>query len=340
MDLMKLIDPKDLLDFSQNFSVTRNYLGDSLFPDQKTEHLKAEFLRLTDGLLLPTMAQVHAFDTETHIGQRPTAEKVRLEKMYIKEKINQSERVQLFLDNGGDQNSITRFVFDDVARLCESVKTRTEVMKCEAIQTGKVTVKENNVALEVDYKVPSANKGTLDFTKTADILGQLQALCDKAADAGQNITTVVTTSKVMLALRQNTAVQKAVLGVNGEGVFLSNAQLTSLMQAQFGFNLRVYDERYRYETAKGALATKRYIDEDKFIGISTLPNGAAGVGLWGATPEELAAGPYTAKNATQFITAVRWQEPDPVAVWTKAAGIFIPAIQNPSGLFINTVTLA
>lgn len=213
-------------------------------------------------------------------------------------------------------------------------------MKCEAIQTGKVTVKENNVALEVDYKVPSANKGTLDFTKTADILGQLQALCDKAADAGQKITTVVTTSKVMLALRQNTAVQKAVLGVNGEGVFLSNAQLTSLMQAQFGFNLRVYDERYRYETAKGALATKRYIDEDKFIGISTLPNGAAGVGLWGATPEELAAGPYTAKNATQFITAVRWQEPDPVAVWTKAAGIFIPAIQNPSGLFINTVTLA
>ena len=315
MDLMKLIDPKDLLDFSQNFSVTRNYLGDSLFPDQKTEHLKAEFLR-------------------------PTAEKVRLEKMYIKEKINQSERVQLFLDNGGDQNSITRFVFDDVARLCESVKTRTEVMKCEAIQTGKVTVKENNVALEVDYKVPSANKGTLDFTKTADILGQLQALCDKAADAGQKITTVVTTSKVMLALRQNAAVQKAVLGVNGEGVFLSNAQLTSLMQAQFGFNLRVYDERYRYETAKGALATKRYIDEDKFIGISTLPNGAAGVGLWGATPEELAAGPYTAKNATQFITAVRWQEPDPVAVWTKAAGIFIPAIQNPSGLFINTVTLA
>ena len=52
MDLMKLIDPKDLIDFSQNFSVTRNYLGDSLFPDQKTEHLKAEFLRLTDGLCL------------------------------------------------------------------------------------------------------------------------------------------------------------------------------------------------------------------------------------------------------------------------------------------------
>ena len=49
MDLLKLIDPKDLIDFSQNFSITRNYLGDKLFPDQKTQNLKAEFLRLTDG---------------------------------------------------------------------------------------------------------------------------------------------------------------------------------------------------------------------------------------------------------------------------------------------------
>lgn len=54
--------------------------------------------------MLPTMALVHGFDTEAHIGQRPTAEKVQLEKMFIKEKINQSERVQLFLDNGGDEN--------------------------------------------------------------------------------------------------------------------------------------------------------------------------------------------------------------------------------------------
>ena len=62
MDLLKLIDPKDLIDFSQNFSITRNYLGDKLFPDQKTQNLKAEFLRLTDGLMLPTMALVHGFE--------------------------------------------------------------------------------------------------------------------------------------------------------------------------------------------------------------------------------------------------------------------------------------
>ena len=43
MDIMKMIEQKDLLSFSQNFKVQRNYLGDSLFPDVKTQHLKAEF---------------------------------------------------------------------------------------------------------------------------------------------------------------------------------------------------------------------------------------------------------------------------------------------------------
>ena len=84
----EIISPKDLLDFSQNFSITRKYLGDQLFPDAKTPNLKAEFYRLSDQRRLPTMALVHAFDSEAHIGTRPTLEKVKLEKMLIKEKIN------------------------------------------------------------------------------------------------------------------------------------------------------------------------------------------------------------------------------------------------------------
>ena len=39
MDIMKMIEQKDLLSFSQTFNVQRNYLGDRLFPDVKTQHL-------------------------------------------------------------------------------------------------------------------------------------------------------------------------------------------------------------------------------------------------------------------------------------------------------------
>ena len=79
-DILELISDADRLDFSQNISVARPaYLGDRLFPDQKTENLKAEYLRLANGAQIPTMATVHALDTEAEIATRPALEKTRME---------------------------------------------------------------------------------------------------------------------------------------------------------------------------------------------------------------------------------------------------------------------
>ena len=108
MNIEELVKPKDLLDFSQSFSITRNYLGDQLFPDNKTPNLKAEFYRLSDQRRLPTMALVHGFNTEAHIGVRPTFEKVKLEKMLIKEKINQTESLRQALEKAARDTVKTR----------------------------------------------------------------------------------------------------------------------------------------------------------------------------------------------------------------------------------------
>lgn len=341
MDIMKLVETKDLLDFSQNFNVTRSYLGDTLFPDVKTQNMKAEFYRLSDQRMLPTMAQVHALDTEAHIGQRPTMEKVQLEKMLIKEKINQSERVQMWLENGANSNSIVNYIFDDVARLAESVKTRTEVMKMEALCTGKITVDENGAKFNVDYQVPSSNKITFNWADTtADILGDVQNLMDTARLNGQRITQFVTSTKVIALLRKNEGIQTSIYSALGKGTYVSNTLLQQLFNDMFGVTFIINDEYYRYEGKKGVLNTKRYFDEDKLIAISPLANGTLGAGLWGATPEERAQGPWTSKSSSQYITTVMWEEPDPVAVWTKASGMFIPVIPNPDGLYIGTVKLA
>lgn len=341
MDIMKLVEPKDLLDFSQNFNITRSYLGDTLFPDVKTQNMKAEFYRLSDQRMLPTMAMVHALDTEAHIGQRPTMEKVELEKMLIKEKINQSERVQMWLDNGADSNNIVRYIFDDVARLAENVKTRTEVMKIEALCTGKISVKENNAEFDVDYNVPAANRISYDWKDTtADILGDLQTLMDNARLAGQHITQLVTSTKVISLMRKNEGIQTAIYSALGKGTYVSNTLLAQLLNDMYGVSIVTYDEYYRYEDKKGVLQSKRYFDENKLIAISPMSDGSLGRGLWGATPEERAQGMWTSKSASQYITTVMWQEVDPVAVWTKAAGMFIPVIPNPNGLYIGTVKLA
>lgn len=339
MDIMKMIGAKDLLDFSQNLSVARNYMGDRLFPDIKTENLQAEFYRLSDPLQIPTMALVHAFDTEAHIGTRPTIEKVAFEKLLIKEKINLSERVSLYLGTGAAQNSLVRYVYDDMGRLAESVKTRTEVAKMELLQSGKVTVKENNLDFTIDYGIDADSRKTYDWSDpAADILADIESMVQAKKDQGQTVTRAITSSKIVNQMRKNKGIQTAVFSALGVGTFLTTAKLNELMQTMFGLTIEINDERYGYIQADGKKTTKRYFAENKFVLLAPQANNTLGVGLWGRTPEEIAQGPFTAKSAKQYITLTMWATPDPVATWTKASGVFVPVLPNPQGLFIATIT--
>lgn len=94
--LSNLIDDKQLLDFSQHFGVQRNFMGSRLFPDQKTQYIEQEYTRACENGTLPMVAKVHALDTEAYIGSRTPFEKVSIEELLIKEKINLSENVALF----------------------------------------------------------------------------------------------------------------------------------------------------------------------------------------------------------------------------------------------------
>ena len=108
--VLTMISDRDRLEFSQNYSIQRSYVGDTLFPDIKTENLEAEYERLSEGMELPTAAMVHAFDTEAAIGVRPGFEKVSVEKLLIKEKINQSERLAHLLRKGVRESSFVYYV--------------------------------------------------------------------------------------------------------------------------------------------------------------------------------------------------------------------------------------
>lgn len=340
MDVLSSITKKDLLDFSQNFNIARTYDGDAEFPDVKTENLEAEYYRLADTIQLPTAAFVHALDTEAHIGSRPTIEKVNLEKLMIKEKINQSERIQLLKNKGvSGTESLLRYVFDDMGRLGESVKTRSEVAKMEVLATGKMTIKENNLDMIIDYGVPADNYFNFDWDDVDhDILGDIQGVIDIATAMGKKPTRVKTSSAIVMKMRKNKAIQKALGGIYMQGVMPTLAQINSLMMENYGFEITVNNAVYAYEKADGSKATKRYFDEDKFVLYTANIRGGVGTGLWGVTPEELAYGPWTAKSAKQFITLTQWATPDPVATWTKATGIFIPVLPDNNGLFIATVS--
>ena len=173
--ISELITERDMLDFSQGFNVQRSYTGSRLFPDRKTQYIEAEYTRLAENGNLPTVAMIHGFDTEAHIGSRVPFERVTTESLLIKEKINLSERLRR-ITRGLDMqmDSVRRYVFDDVARTAESVVTRAEKAKIEALTTGKMIIAENNVSMEINFGVPEDQKVTAKWAVAeADILGDI-----------------------------------------------------------------------------------------------------------------------------------------------------------------------
>lgn len=342
-EILELIKNKDRLAYSQNYSVKRPYKGNTTFPDVKTQHLEAEYFRLSQGSNLPTAAMVHALDTETAIGTRPTLEKVTVEKFFIKEKINQSEKTQMYEKNGVDETGLKAFIYDDMGRLADSVVTRAELMKQGVMSTGKLIINENHLSMNIDLGVPTENFVTADWADPEhDILGDLDRWKKIAKKNGQTITRAQTSDKILSYMQKNKGIQTAINSALGVGTFVSVAQVNNLMQQMFGFTIETDEDVYATleKQDDGTLKRKstRFFPEDKFTMYVAGPSGKLGTGLWGVTPEELSYGPWTKKSAKQFVTITQWDTPDPVATWTKASGLFVPVLPIPEGMIIATIT--
>lgn len=332
-NVLETITEEERLNFSQSFDVKRPGILGTIFPDTKTQYLKAEYYRLMAGQRLPEVAFVHALDTEAEIGSRPGFEKVLTEKLFIKRKINQSERLQQAIENGvPDDNNLKKFVFDDAANLFEGVVARANVMKGQFLSTGIVKVKENHVDMSIDYGVTSDAKVTLtDWSKPdSDIMGDIQKMVSIAEDNGYVVNKALTSLKMINYMRNNTAMQTAVLGAANKRL-LTKQELTNLLMQEYGFTIDRCDEKYRYRKADGTLKTGRYFKEDVFTLYEANANGSFGSGLWGVTPEETEYRQFIQEENRSFVTLSMWATPDPVAVWTKASGMFVPVAPKANG---------
>lgn len=332
-DILTTITEEERINFSQEYSVKRPTILDAIFPDVKTQYLKAEYYRLMSGQNIPVVALVHALDTEARIGTRPTFEKVLTEKLFIKEKLNQSERLRMAIENGvPDNEALTNFVFDDASNLFEAVLARTKVMKGQIMGTGSLKIKENNVDMTIDLGVPSEAKVTLsDWSNPdADIMGDIQKMVTIAEDNGYVVNKALTSLSMINYMRSNTAMQTAVLGAANKRL-LTKQELANLLMQEYGITVDRCDEKFRFEKADGTFKTGRYFKENVFTLYEANQNGSFGTGLWGPTPEEEQAAAFISDQQRLFITLSMWATQDPVTTWTKASGMFIPVAPKANG---------
>lgn len=330
MDILNLITNKDRVDFSENFNYKTNFKLDSLFPKEKTDNLKVAISRLVENGTLPVMATIHALDTEAKIGDRTNYRSLELEKLLIKEKINQTERIQALLGNTTDEEAVLNFIYDDMSSLTSRVLTRAELANNQVMSTGKLEINENNYKTTVDYGYSSGNNIALSGWNDTkhDIIGDLETVINKAKSKGKKITRALTSSKIVSYMAKNEGIRSY---FEKAAILVTEKTVLRWVYENFGIAFDVNDDLYKEDA--NATTTHRFYPENKisFFG----GEGGIGKGFYTRTPEELANIENQSKG---FVTITNWDTPDPVATWTKASAMYIPVIADIDNLFIATLT--
>ena len=331
-DVLELFNQKTMLDYSK----TREYkslLGETLFPEVK--HSTLEFDMIKGGSSLPTIASVHAFDTEAEIGSRE-ASKQALEAAYIKRKMQITEKDLIALAqprNEAEKNYLMQNVFNDVDTLVNGVRARVELMRIEALSKGKVTLNENGLNMSVNYHVPPDHQEALSgaglwTTDSADIIGDMERWADILTDKP---TRALTSTKILRSVLRNAKIIAALFGKDS-GRIPTRQDLNAFLQQHDLPVIAVYDAKYRKQAANGSYTSHRYLDEDKFV---MFGDGTLGETLYGPTPEEsrmLREGAEVS-SVGKIITMVFEEGQDPVSTWTKAAATAIPSFHAADNVF-------
>lgn len=345
-NILGFIPKTDWLDVP--FQITRpDDPADQLFGDLKTDNLVAEWESIAAEYQIPVMAQFHGFDVESQTTFRAPIDTRNIEKGLIKVKINQSERMRALLRSGvQNDGQLYDYVVRDGARLAEQVITRTKVAKNELLASGKITIKENNLDLTVDYGVPQAHTQlTLDFGEgaTYDIPTQIQNIVDGALADGVILTGIYTSRHMISKLRQNVAIQKAISGNIGVGALVSRAQLENYLSEEFGIteivtNDLTYGASAVQSSGRPSVTTARYYPSNKVTFFAKTSGRELGVGLWGDSPEADVAQLLNVSTSTEspYVYITQWSENDPAVLWTKASTLFMPVLYSPDSLYIAT----
>lgn len=329
------------------FSVTRQSDPiDGLFGDEKTDNITARWQSIANEYQVPMMAQFHGFDTEAQQTFRVPVDNHNIEKGLIKVKINQSELMREYLKSGIKDDKLRDYVFNDGIRLADQVFTRSKVAKNELMATGKVTIKENNLDLAVEYGVPEAALAYTIDVSVDDVFAKIQDIIDAAK--GVTINGMLTSKAVLTKLRRSASVQTVINGSVSAGAIVKRSAFEDFLESEFGISQVITNDlTYGANAVPGVdgrpvIEQKRYYPDNKITFFATNPGNKVGTGLWGEPPEVaingLGAKVSTEGSVSPYVYVTQYAEKDPAVIWTKASGLFIPVLYNPGSIFVATIS--
>lgn len=307
----------------------------AFLPSQAIDDLDYRFARGGQGLTEATTFR--AYDAESPIGKRPGVTRISGELPPISRKVRLGEYDRLRQRKADQQ--LQRAILDDATAMARSVAARVELARGEALYTGKLSISENGVIANVDFGRKAGHTvtaATLWTNPASTPLADLMSWRDTyVASTGSEPGRILTSRRVLALLMRNAEMRNLVYpGGSQQPDIVTQSSVSQVLQAYGLPPIQTYD----VQVSVGGSAT-RPIPDDRVLLLPD-PNGVdgdqLGKTLWGTTAESLEPD-FGLGGSEPGIVAGAYSTKDPVAVWTKAAGIALPILANPDLTFCADV---
>ena len=337
-----LVDPQELQGLVRGFQLEleRNrFVLSQVLPNDNIDDI--EWRMPTGTLTDQDAAVVRAWDTESPIGNRQGIARLMGELPPISKKIRlgEEERLRKRKLETGDSAPIIRAIYDDAVNMARGVLARIELMRGEVLEDAQIAISENGVVQTVAFDRTAthdnANAPVLwSTTATADPVKDLLGWRDIYLDTNGVLPAAILTSTAVVGdLLLNDKIRTLASSLAGAPAIITPQTLQTVLSA---FNLPpivTYDVQVRVAgTATKVIDPKKII----FLPPSTEPLGRTFFGTTAESLELVEANQIEASQAPGLVSVVD-KTYDPVATWTKVAGIALPVLANPNLTLVRTV---
>lgn len=325
-----------LADIEQN-----QFTLSAFLPSEPVDDLQYRFTRGGQGLA--EAATFRSFDAESSIATRPGTTRVSGELPPVSRKIKLSEydRLRQRQLTPAIQDSI----FNDTDRMVQAVAARIELARGQALSAGAVTIAEDGVIATVDFGRRAAHTGVApgtlwtvaaSATPIADLIAWRKTY--RSNNGGTNPGAILTSETVLSNILRAQEVRNLAAASGVAPSIVSPLVLNTILSAYNLPPIVVNDAQINVRNDKTDVVTAtRVIPENNVILLPAAGDSQLGGTFWGTTAESLEP-EYELAGDEPGIVAGSYSTKDPVAVWTKAAGIALPVLANPDLTFQAVVT--
>ena len=322
------------------------YLFGAFFPSRKQLSLDLSYIKGAKGAVKPL--SLSGFDAKAIPIGREGFEKLETEMPYFKNMmvVNEKQKRELVnllaANNDVAVQTVVNEIFDDQGRLLDNAELTLEMMRAQALTTGKVTFASNGQKVDFDYDVPAENKvaPVVAWTdvENSDPIADLTRWADNAeVRYGTRPTVAVMNAVTFGLIKKSKAVKNAIYVLANGTVTPSNDRVKSYVADEAGLTIYVYNKGYENESGEFV----KFVPDNK---ISLFPDMPMGNTWFAPTPAEIdLPGSNVIESINIYnngIALYTEKQADPVTVKTLVAMIAMVSMERANNLVLADVSVA